>query len=80
MSDPDQTVAEPDVLTLDDTRSTTWLKLKKYMEAERDRLRARNDSDLPPLETQTVRGRILQLKNLLDLAHKPAPAESDEAE
>lgn len=79
MSDLDQEIIQtPALLTLDDARSPTWVKLKKHMESRRDRLREKNDDvNLTPFETQVLRGRIEELKNLLDLAPKPASAEGD---
>jgi hypothetical protein len=62
-----------------DRQSTTWAKLKKYIEARIESLRAKNDGDLDPIATAKVRGQIASMKNLLTLA-QPAPAnEADDA-
>lgn len=55
--------------TLSDTdrQAAVWLKLKKHMQDRLAVLRQQNDGDRDFDETQKLRGRIAELKRLLDL-------------
>lgn len=60
-------------LTDEERASPAWQKLRRYMEDELATLRIANDaSDLDPISTARLRGRIAELKTLLALG-KPAP-------
>ena len=55
-----------------DLQSATWRKLKKHFEERLADYRVANDNTLSDLETVKLRGRIAELKYMLDLA-KPDP-------
>lgn len=53
-------------LTYTDVHSTTWLKVRTFLEVRLDTLRRKNDSiNLTPEQTAVLRGQITELKNLL---------------
>lgn len=67
------------MLDKEELLSSTWLKLEKYIDGRIETLRQLNDSDLDPTSTTLVRGRIRELKVLLDLSKgDQAIVESDE--
>lgn len=67
------------MLDKEELLSSTWLKLEKYIDGRIEVLRQMNDSDLDPTSTTLVRGRIRELKVLLDLSKgDQAIVESDE--
>ena len=67
------------MLDKEELLSSTWLKLEKYIDGRIETLRQMNDSDLDPTSTTLVRGRIRELKVLLDLSKgDQAIVESDE--
>ena len=67
------------MLDKEEILSSTWLKLEKYIDGRIETLRQLNDSDLDPTSTTLVRGRIRELKVLLDLSKgDQAIVESDE--
>lgn len=65
-------------LTSADLVSPTWQKLKKHMDARLQSLRAKNDNNMDPIKTATVRGEIRSLKNLLALSEKAPAMGADE--
>lgn len=52
-------------------RSALWLKLQAHYSAQLDMLRRKNDGDMPPDQTQRLRGRIAQVKEFLALSGEP---------
>lgn len=48
-----------------DPNSSTWITLKTDLLEQLTRLRLRNDGNLDPIETATVRGQISEIKRLL---------------
>lgn len=62
------------ILTLEDTRSPTWRKVREYSEAQLRTLRAELESDVTPERTAKLRGRIQSHVFLLALGNPPAPA------
>lgn len=48
-----------------DPNSSTWITLKTDLLEQLTRLRLRNDRNLDPIETATVRGQISEIKRLL---------------
>jgi hypothetical protein len=56
-----------------DLVSTTWTKLAKRITQRIDELRAQNDGPLDPVLTAHTRGRIAELKLLLQAAQKDLP-------
>lgn len=68
-------------LTIEEARSALWLKIKADAEEKLGGYRTNNDYDLSEKETQKLRGRILEVKELLDIGiPDPAPtAEYGEA-
>ncbi|MEN6400862.1 MAG: hypothetical protein ABFD94_02860 [Armatimonadia bacterium] len=51
-----------------ETRSALWLKLQAHMSEQLDVLRRKNDGLLSHEDTQRLRGRIAQLKEILALS------------
>lgn len=51
-----------------ETRSALWLRLEAHLRAQLAALRAKNDGDFSHEETQRLRGRIAQLKEILALS------------
>jgi hypothetical protein len=60
------------LLTSQDLASPTWVKLKKHMEAQLEKLRRKNENDLDPVVTAHVRGQIKAARDFLALG-KPNP-------
>lgn len=56
------------VLSPAEFKAATWSKLKAHYEERLVELRAKNDTDLDPDKTARLRGRIEEVKYLLDLA------------
>jgi len=54
-------------LTEHERLNPVWPKLMKYMEAKLQELRAQNDAELSPEKTAFQRGKIAQLKSLMNL-------------
>jgi hypothetical protein len=71
-------MTEP-ILTPIDRQSVVWLKLKKYLEAQLELLRKRNDGDLDERKTARLRGRIAAVQDLIsqgtDKPHAPSEDE-----
>lgn len=61
-------------------KSPLWLKLQAHMESELALLRERNDQDLDPIKTATLRGKASAVKAFLLLAEPPGDTEPDDAE
>jgi hypothetical protein len=59
-------------------QSAVWMKLKKHLEAELQRLRAKNDSNLDEQRTAILRGRIGQVKAILALENDAPPAPDED--
>ena len=66
-------------MTLDklERHSALWQKLEGFLAHRLDALRKNNDGDLSPEETQRLRGRIAQLKEILALAREPVQVGDD---
>ena len=62
------------ILDQHDRRSATWRKLETYLLDRQDMLRKQNDVSLPLDKTQKLRGRIAEIRTILDLA---GPDEQD---
>lgn len=56
-----------EVLTKIERQGTVWLKLKAHLNKRLEAARIKNDGDLTDKQTARLRGRIDELKNLLDL-------------
>ena len=52
---------------------SVWVKCEAFLKDRLQRLREKNDRDLPPIETAQVRGEIAALKALLRLGREPMP-------
>ncbi len=50
-----------------DRRSDTWKKIKAHYEAELAKLRQQNDGELDAEKTARLRGRIFEIKRILDM-------------
>lgn len=61
-------------LTTAETHGALWQKLKDHLEDRLAEHRRKNDGDLDATQTARLRGRIAELKVLLDLA-TPEPTE-----
>lgn len=75
MNDLDTAPNEKRLLDLNDRNSPTWRKLRDHLQDRLQSLRARNDSDLDPIQTAKLRGEIKAIRNTLALGEIPAPAE-----
>lgn len=56
-------------------KSELWLKLKKHYEERLAQMRRKNDNDLNERDTAELRGRIKEIKELLDMERVPDPQE-----
>lgn len=54
-----------------DFNSGLWVRLRKHYEERLGELRAKNDAPLSAEETAAIRGRIAEIKRLLDLDAPP---------
>lgn len=54
-----------------DFKSQSWFAVRKYAEGRIDQLRHRNDGDLSPDQTASLRGAIAALKGILALETAP---------
>lgn len=61
----------PFVLTDGDRRNPLWIKLKDHFEQELANKRGKNDGELDPIQTATIRGHIAFLKAFLALGTEP---------
>lgn len=66
------------VLEPGDRQSAVWLKLKKHLEAELQRLRVKNDGNLDEKRTAILRGRIGEIKAILALENDAPPAPDED--
>lgn len=75
---PEDTVSPEEVLTFsqEDRYAAVWLRVKRYYESRLETLRRQNDADLDDISTARLRGRIMEIKALLDL-DTPDPAIRD---
>lgn len=64
-------------LTEMEHQSALWQKLDTHLHERLQALRSRNDGDLAPEETQKLRGRIAQIKEILALAREPVRVDGD---
>ena len=64
-------------LAREDFRTAVWKKVEKYANDRLDEHRKRNDGDLNADKTANLRGRIAELKALLDLARVPPEVEAE---
>lgn len=60
-------MTEPVVITELERSSAVWQKLKPYYEARLASLRAKNDGNLTPEQTQRLRGQIAEVRGILSL-------------
>lgn len=63
-------MSEP-LLTKMDRDSAAWKKIDQYIDERIAKLRTENDGDLTKKQTQKVRGRIQELKELKKLGADP---------
>ena len=56
-----------------DLASETWIRLHKHYTDRLEKLRIKNDADLPPEKTAMLRGQIKEVNALLALAKPPVP-------
>jgi hypothetical protein len=54
-------------LTPHDKASSAWVRIKQHLEARLVTLRTQNDKTMPEAETENLRGRIAEVKELLAL-------------
>lgn len=54
-------------LDAQDKRSPVWLRIKDHLEAHLAELRATNDTSTTEAETEKLRGRIAEVKDLIAL-------------
>jgi hypothetical protein len=66
--------------TSGDFRSPTWEKLLVYLEARREQMRDENDGDLNEKETARIRGRLMEVASLMDLARSAELLRQEQAE
>jgi len=66
------------ILTEAELSSPVWDKIRKHYEARIQTLRAENDKNLSPSETDVLRGRIREAKAVLDLGTPKPKVEYDE--
>lgn len=59
-------------LTEAEKQSALWSKLKKHFEERLQSSRLKNDQDLSDKETAELRGRIKELKYVIDLETSPS--------
>lgn len=59
---------EPFDLSEADKMNPLWLRMEPYLAKRLSKLRAQNDADLDPEETAKLRGKISELKTMLNLA------------
>lgn len=58
--------------------SAVWLKIKEYLEERLEMLRRKNDNSMTDVETEKLRGRIQEVKNLLGQEDPGPEIESDD--
>lgn len=63
----DPTLTEDFILTEEEKRSALWQRLSSHLDNELQRLRESNDRHQSENETALTRGRIRQLKVLMDI-------------
>lgn len=63
------------LLTVGDRLSPLWAKVSKHLEARLHSLRCQNDGDKNTEETAKLRGRIAEIKALLDHGKEPIQPE-----
>lgn len=63
-------------LTYEERHSALWVKLSKEFEERLSVLRQQNDGELDAIGTARLRGRIAELKVLMELG-QPVPSPSD---
>lgn len=59
-------------LTEHERQTAVWLKIKSHLDARLIELRTANDRDTNEIDTAKVRGRIAEVKALLELNVAPA--------
>lgn len=64
-------------ISLHERDSTLWKKLKAYWEGRLADARRQIEADLNEIETAKRRGRIAELKHMLDLERAPAQQPTD---
>jgi len=63
-------------LTIEERRSPLWRKLNEYFERRLSEMRKQNDGDKSETDTANLRGRIAELKLLIQLGNDPAKEHS----
>ena len=59
------------VLTERDKLEPLWLRLRERLQARLDLFRRQNDNDMTPEQTNMLRGRIAEIKNLIAAGESP---------
>ena len=54
-------------ITQVEQQSSTWKKIENHLEERLQDLREQNDNDLTEIETQKIRGSIVEIKRILEL-------------
>ena len=67
-------------LTLEEERSPAWQKVKQFIQQELDASIVALCTDLDPIKTARVRGRISVLNLVAALEETPAPSTVDEVD
>lgn len=67
------------LLTQVDVNSALWRKLEEHLKTKLLMLRAKNDGNLSADETAKLRGRIAEIKNMIELGNL-APSQQVDAE
>lgn len=63
------------LLDANDKKSPLWVKIKTHYEQRLEMLRRKNDKRRSDEETDYLRGRIAEVKELLTLGDSPTPAQ-----
>lgn len=63
-------------LTIEERRSPLWRKLNEHFERRLSEMRKQNDGDKSETDTANLRGRIAELKLLIQLGSDPAKEHS----
>jgi hypothetical protein len=66
------------ILSPTELQSSSWIKIKTYLNIRVEDLRKKNDGDFNEIDTSRMRGRIAEIKNMLAAVEPPPALESDE--
>ena len=76
--------SQPDVgnfrLVSHEVASTSWRKVRGYLQAQLAYLRELNDNNLDDNKTARLRGQITQIKMVLEIAEEEKPKAENESE